>query len=193
MSSRTVNKAELAELLGCSIPTINAKVRNGMPYEQKPDASKKKQSWLFDTVKVIEWERQQAIKNKVGDTEKVADDELRRRKLAAETTVAEIEVAKKKGEVVLVEDVARIIAKDYLSMRAKLLTISERVAPLVVGETDEGFIKDQIDTEVNDALTALSNEYFSDEPEPLKKPVKTTTKNKRQRVGRPKKGNSARK
>jgi hypothetical protein len=49
-----VNRALLAELVGVSLPTIDAWVREGMPYLQRAD-KKKHQDWQFDTAAVIDW------------------------------------------------------------------------------------------------------------------------------------------
>ena len=78
-----VNRAELAEILGVSLPTITSKVSKGMPFEQRGGRGRE---WTFDTAAVFEWEKEQAIINATGDLSSVTDDELKRRKLAAETT-----------------------------------------------------------------------------------------------------------
>ncbi|MAF71094.1 terminase small subunit [Alteromonas australica] len=41
-----VNRAELADILGCSLPTITSKVQRGMPCLQRGQRGKE---WTFDT------------------------------------------------------------------------------------------------------------------------------------------------
>ncbi len=61
---RIVNRAELAELCGVSLPTIDAWRRRGCPYVSAPstakEASPQMRQWKFDSAAVIQWLRQEA-------------------------------------------------------------------------------------------------------------------------------------
>lgn len=151
-----VNRNELAEILGVSLPTINNKVRAGMPYIQKGARGKE---WIFETEDVLAWEKEQAVQNVIGDADLADQDELKRRKLAAETTVAELEAAQAKREAVLVEDVVRIVTADYMRIRQALLQIPARVAPVVIGMDDVKEIKGYLDNEVRHVLEQLANDF----------------------------------
>ena len=154
-----VNRAELAELLGCSLPTITSKVQRGMPYLQKGQRGKE---WMFDTADVIGWEKDQAIKNTVGDLSAVSEDEMKRRKLAAETTIVEIEAAKKRGEVAPLHDMETAWRDAVLEFKARIRLLPSRVAGQLVGLDNETEIKAVLLDEVDQSLTVLS-EYSADD------------------------------
>lgn len=155
-----VNASELADLMGVHRNTVAKWARNGCPFIQKSD-KKRGLEWQFESSDVIRWTQDQAIKNAVGNVEDVQEDELRRRKLAAETAISEIEAAKAKGLVVLVEDVIRIISDDYVKIKQRLRTIPARVAPSIVGEPDETVIKSEIETEIDESLNELSTRFIN--------------------------------
>lgn len=149
-----VNRAELAEILGVSLPTITSKVSKGMPFEQRGGRGKE---WTFDTAAVFEWEKEQAIINATGDLSSVTDDELRRRKLAAETTIVELEAGKKRGDLIPREEIETMLVNLVLDTKARLLLVPRRCAPLLTHLTSEQEIRDIIENEQREALTDLSN------------------------------------
>ena len=54
IKGKNVNRAELAEILGVSLPTVDAYVKRGLPYVRQADRDKGIQ-WQFDTAAVIGW------------------------------------------------------------------------------------------------------------------------------------------
>lgn len=154
-----LNRAELAEFLGVSLPSIDSRVRRGMPYISKGGRGK---TWVFSSADCVEWEKKTAVSNAIGDTYQVGEDELKQRKLAAETAIAEIEAAKARGEVLELEAVTKVITNDYITLKQRLRQVAQRLAPLVVGETDELEVKNIIGEEIDDVLTELSNEYYGE-------------------------------
>ena len=139
-----VNRSELASLLDCSLPTVTSKVTKGMPFLQKGGRGKE---WMFDTAEVIGWIKLQAITDAVGDLTLVGEDEIKKRKLAAETTIVEIEAAKKKGEVVLLVDVEKTITDLAIELRAMMMLVPQRVA------AHDPELKRVIEDEIKEALT----------------------------------------
>lgn len=160
-----VNQSDLAAVFGVHRTTITAWLKRGLPYVNKADP-RRRVEWGFDTAEVARWLADQAVSDAVGDTDQVAEDELKRRKLAAETTLAEIEAAKKRGEVVLIDDVVRVVTDDVLACKARLRTIPQRVVARLVGEDDERRIKDILLEEIDDALSELENRFTDSEQEP---------------------------
>ena len=139
-----VNRTELSSLLGCSLPTINAKVTKGMPYIQKGGRGKE---WSFETGDVIEWEKRQAVSNVMGDLSQVDEEELKLRKLAAETAIVEIEVAKQKCEVAPVSDFEKATRDLCIELSSLMMLVPQRAAP------DNPELKRLIETEIKEALT----------------------------------------
>jgi phage terminase Nu1 subunit (DNA packaging protein) len=148
-----VNRSDLAELLGCSLPTITSKVQRGMPYLQRGQRGKE---WMFDTADVISWEKDQAIINTIGDVKGVSEDEMKRRKLAAETTILEIDAAKKRGEVAPLHEMEMAWRDAVLEFKARIRLLPSRVAGQLVGLENETEIKAVLLDEVDQSLTVLS-------------------------------------
>lgn len=159
-----VNRIQLAEFLGVSGPTVDARVERGMPIKTK---GKKGQQSEFETADVLDWHVNHKITRdnprgifaeEYEDPAKNSARELQRRKLQAETEMAEIELAKKRELVVLVEDAVSEISAAVANLRAQLLNLPRRAAPLIVGETDVDNVKDTLDREVNELLQELHND-----------------------------------
>ncbi len=149
-----VNRAELAEILGVSLPTITSKVSKGMPFLQRGGRGKE---WIFETATIFEWEKEQAILSATGDLSSVTDDELKRRKLAAETTLVELEAGKKRGEFIPREDIEKLLSELVIATRTRLLLVPRRCAVHLIGLSNEKEIREIIEAEQLEALTDLSN------------------------------------
>lgn len=155
-----VNRAELADILGCSLPTITSKVQRGMPFLQKGQRGKE---WLFNTADVLSWEKDQAIKDTVGDLSTVSEDELKLRRLAAETGKAEIELAKARGEVAPLHEMELAWRDAVLEFKARIRLLPSRVAGQLIGLDNETEIKAVLLDEVDQSLTVLSEHSADDD------------------------------
>lgn len=124
-------------------------------------------------------------------------DEARTRKLSAEAELAELELAKVRGDLVRTEDVIKAWEDVLRAMKAKLLGIPSKSAPILAAEDNAGEILKILDLEIEEALNELSNyqpsldptstgsvnESFDDGDEVPEAATKTNSK----RVGRPRK------
>ena len=97
MNKRHVSQSSCAEIFGVHRNTVANWIKQGCPYVQKAN-KKQGKDWVLDTADVAQWRADKAVQDTVGDTEAATEDELRRRKLAADTQLAELEVGKKRGE-----------------------------------------------------------------------------------------------
>lgn len=149
-----VNRKDLSAILGVTPPTIDARIAKGLPVLSRGTSG---QAAQFDTAEVINWMVEQAKQTAdASPAEKDGMRELQRRKLLAETEQAELELARKKGEVVPVEEALSAISDAVTILRQRMLTLPRRVAPLILGETDEDVTKSLIEREVLDVLEELS-------------------------------------
>lgn len=153
MSEVLVSKADLARLAGVSLPTISQWVAKGCPYVKK---GAKGQPWQFDASHVWAWREEQVALQTVGDTSQLDIEEARRRKLAAEAALAELDVAKKKGELVEVEVVAETVGDDYANVRAKLLSLPTKAAPQLCAIDDAAEVQSFLEKLVFEALEELT-------------------------------------
>ncbi|WP_296052312.1 terminase small subunit [uncultured Alteromonas sp.] len=157
-----LNRTELAELLGVTLPSIDLRIRKGMPFDCKGGRGK---PWVFDSSECVEWEKQQAINNALGDTDTTDTEELKRRKLAAETTIAEIDAAKKRGEVASLIEIERVWSQALIELRTRLRLIPARVSSRVLSLQNESDIKAALLDEVDQALTTLAECETTEESE----------------------------
>lgn len=124
-------------------------------------------------------------------------DEARTRKLSAEAELAEIELAKAKGDLVPAALVITAWEEVLRAMKAKLLAIPSKAAPVLAAEDNPGEVQKLLDIEIEEALNELSNyqptvdatstgssgesvEQGDEQPE-------ATAKTNSKRVGRPRK------
>ncbi len=83
-----------------------------------------------------------------------------------QANIAALDEDRLKGELIPVEDVARVIGDDYANVRAKLLSMPPKVAPQLVGVSLEK-AKDIIDRQIREALEELSaDDVYSTDNEP---------------------------
>lgn len=152
MAEQDVNKADLALLMGVSSVTVGHWVNKGCPYVQKGASGK---AWVFRVPDVVAWREEQVALQAVGDTKSLDIDEARRRKVAAEAALTELDLSKRKGELVEIEDVAESVGEDYANLRAKLLSLPVKVAPQAVGITDAIEVQSLIESLIHEALEEL--------------------------------------
>lgn len=156
---RIVNRSGLAEMFGVALPTVDGWVRQGVPVVQRGGRGRQ---WEFDTADVANWIRDKAVAEATGDVQ--ADEaELKRRKLQAETTKAELELAKAKGEVATIRDFERAQAAAFAQIRANIMNVPQRVVIQLLGETDESEFKRKLRAELTLALeTAAAADLVMD-------------------------------
>lgn len=151
IKGRTVNRTGLAEVFGVAMPTVDMWRKDGCPVVTMGGRGKE---WEFDTAQVAVWLRERDVLAATGD--KVTDkDELQRRKLAAETEKAELELAKAKGEVAPLDQVERVVARAFAEVRAGMRNLPQRTVSMLIGETDERRFKTVMMAEIDEVLKSL--------------------------------------
>lgn len=152
---RTVTKAELSEILGLSLPTIESMVRRGCPWKRK---GSKGRAYQFDTADVIAWRETRIREDRAAEREAQVINLERERalKTAAERRLAELELAQRSGELVHVDDVAARIESEYANVRARLLLIPTKLAPRIARMRKAAEARAAIHAEVREALHELS-------------------------------------
>lgn len=144
-----VNRTQLGAVFGKSLPTIDQWVRDGCPYDQK--GSGKGRPWIFDTADVAAWLQSRVREEVEGDGPK-DEAALKRRRQTAETIRAELDLAKELKLVAPVAEFEKAQAKVNAVIRQNVMTVPERVALRLVGETDPARFKEILRAELADAL-----------------------------------------
>ena len=122
-------------------------------------------------------------------------DEARTRKVNAEAEIAELELQKIHGTLVVAEDVVSAWNDVIGAFKAKLLAIPAKGAPVLSTESQTGTCQTIIEDLINEALEELSNydprvdatRATVTAPEEVNADAKATTKTNRKPMGRPRK------
>ena len=162
VKGKQVTRQALADVFGVSLPTIDAWVRKGCPFVEKGGRG---QEWQFNTAQVSKWLRDRDVEEATGG---IPDDmdELKLRKQKAETELAELELAERKGEVALIAEFERAQAMVFAAIRANIMNVPQRAVLQLLGETDERAFKEKLKAELVLALeTSAEEELEEDEIE----------------------------
>jgi len=143
-----VNRTQLADVFGCSMPTVDGWVRKGCPVVQRGTRGVE---WQFDTAAVAKWRQQIALEDATGDTQQDAD-EIDRRTKRAKMRQAELEVAKEIGLVAPIREFERVQAARYAVVRQNILNVPARAVLQLLGCTDESTFKQVLRHELTQAL-----------------------------------------
>lgn len=151
---RNLNRAETADYFGIAMTTLDDWVRRGCPAVQKGSRGK---PWTFNSAQVIAW-RENDIRSEAAGVQVATADELKRRKLEAETELVELELAEAKGLVAPIEQIDRAMAKAFGEVRANMRNVlPPRAASRIVGEKNETKVKAVLLEEIDLALESLAD------------------------------------
>lgn len=124
-----------------------------------------------------------------------AYDEARTRKVNAEAEIAELELAQVHGRLVVAEDVISAWSDVLGAVKARMLSIASKAAPVLATENNAGMCQQIVEDLVREALEELSGYEPTisattatvERPEEGDGSVEAAAPTKRRRVGRPRK------
>lgn len=149
-----LNRSQMADHLGVAMTTLDDWVKRGCPVVERGGRGRQ---WKFNSAKVRAW-RDDDIRSEAQGTQLASLEELKKRKLAAETEQAELDLAKAKGELVPLEQFDRALAKAFGEVRAGMRNVVPgRAARRLIGEADETRFKDVLLEEIDHALEVLAD------------------------------------
>lgn len=155
MVGQIVSQGELAALFGVQALTIRAWVRKGCPEEAKGGRGRRAS---YDTAAVIRWREEQAALAATGDISAMDEAELKKRKLAAEMGLAELDLSVKRGEYVLIDQVGALVEDEYSTVRANFTAMPGDIAPDLENLT-AAEIQELLAAKVAEILDGLSADY----------------------------------
>lgn len=150
---RSVNRGELAEVFGVSLPTITAWVRKGCPFIKRGGRAK---PWEFNTSDVSEWLRDEARAESEPD-EALDENQLKLRKMAADAAHAELDLAVARRKVAPIDEFERARAMENAVIRANVMNVPSRVVSQLIGETSEARFKEVLSGELVQALETAAD------------------------------------
>lgn len=147
---RALNRAELADYTGRSLPTIDAWVRAGCPYKGRGSKGKE---WIFNSAAVLDWlEARAAARTTVGipkgDLDPAQERARKDRALAEQT---EMRNAERRGELVNIEEVGVVVEREFSVVRERSLSITGRLNGKLSPEQLRW-----VEDEIREALSDLS-------------------------------------
>lgn len=149
-----VNRKQLADVFGISLPTVDAWLKAGCPFDQRGGSGKE---YVFDTADVARWREQRAA-DEAGGEEVQDEAALRRRKLRADTLSAELALLKERQLVAPLDQVERTLSRVFAEIQSNLRgSLITRLATQLIGETDERTFKRVALAEVDVILESLAN------------------------------------
>ncbi|EOT7723583.1 hypothetical protein ACNH1D_004826 [Escherichia coli] len=140
-----VTDADLAELTGLSSRRIRQLVESG-----RLTRSGRNRYQLAEVFMALVEEMSGGDKASELTAERV-------RKLRAEATLAELELAKQRGEVAPIEEFQSVWTNRFTIIRANMLQLPQRVVTMLIGETDERRFKQVMTEEIKQILTAAAS------------------------------------
>lgn len=147
------NRAQLAEVFGVSLPTVDRWVTAGCPVVQRGSRGVE---WQFDTSAVAKWRQDRAVQDATG-ADKQDTDEIERRTKLAKMRGAELELANALKLVAPIEEFERVQAARAAVIRQNVLNVAQRACIQLLGCTDEAEFKKKLRAELTLALDTAAN------------------------------------
>ncbi len=153
-----VSQQEMASICGVTAQTVLAWERKGCPVHEKGARGK---ATLYQTAPVIAWLRAQSVSEAIGTTGPAEDldyNQARKRKMIAEAQLAELEVAKKAGDLISLSLAIGVVQNLLTNLKVKLLAIGPRVAPRLEALKTIAERRAAIDEAIREALRVISKD-----------------------------------
>jgi phage terminase Nu1 subunit (DNA packaging protein) len=141
-----ISKQDLARTLGVSIATIGAWLQEGMPVHFQGKKGVASEYILED---VMAWV---AAKNSPDESMQ----EAKLRKECAQASLAELELQKERGELIEITEVATLVAKEYSTIRAKLLGLPSKLSGIIYSLQSQKEVREVLDNAFREILEELS-------------------------------------
>lgn len=148
------NTDHLSKMFGVSIKQVYNQANNGIVVKvgaNKFDCVQSVANYI-NQIRDQEKKRKQTPEEILNETAivKLQHEEYKARK-------TELVVLQMEGKLHYAEDVKALWNANIVAAKSKLLGIAVKVAPQIIGETNEGIIQEYINREIRDVLKDLSN------------------------------------
>jgi len=158
LSKDPVNLRMALEILGVSRDTVVRYVKAGMPCIQAGGRGKE---WLFDPKLIRGWKEQQAMGSGTSTVGADTYEDARARKMAAEASRKEIELAQIKGSLVEIALVHDTWASILTNVKKQLLGVPSQVSPILTNIDTPREIEHLLRERIEQVLTELSEAEYA--------------------------------
>lgn len=146
--NQTVTQSRFAEMIGVSEARVSQLASDGVITSGATAGQ-----WLLDYCHRL---REQAA-GRLGSEVGGLDLSQERAQLARhQSGIAELRLAEMRGELIRVDAVQQVLAGTLAGTRDRLLTVADRVAPIVAAETDPAAVHQAVYNEIHQALAQLA-------------------------------------
>jgi phage terminase Nu1 subunit (DNA packaging protein) len=159
-ATKGATKAEIARLFGVSVQAIDGWLARGLPYMSRPD--RPGASYRFDPRAVVAWRVEYLTAAATAARGDVDLEEAKRRKVAAEAELAELDLAERRRDLIPADDVEAWAASAFARVRARLLSVPAKCAPLASTAATTAQAEAAIRDAVCEALAELSETSVAD-------------------------------
>lgn len=154
-----VNKNQLAAILGKSEEWLTQMQKNtDFPVIRK---GRGRAGSDYETSEVIAWINRRNLDNLIGNDDLIDLEEAKRRKMAAEAALAEVELEKMRGTLVEMETIEKTWTELVANCRAKLLSIPAKTSPEVFAAENLTEVKAVLKGAILEALNELADQDIS--------------------------------
>lgn len=148
-----VNKTQLAEIIGRSEKWITEmQGLHDFPILKKGRGRLGSQ---FMTADVVAWMEKKKVENLIGNQDAIDLEEAKRRKMAAEAGLAELELMKEQGYLVEIEKVANDFGEQLSNFKAKMISIPSKCAAQIHTADNVQEIKSILEDAITEALNEI--------------------------------------
>lgn len=148
-----VNKTQLAEIIGRSEKWITeVQSQHDFPILKKGRGRLGSQ---YMTADVVAWMEKKKVENLIGNQDAIDLEEAKRRKMAAEAGLAELELMKEQGYLVEIEKVANDFGEQLSNFRAKMISIPSKCAAQIYTADNVQEIKSILEDAITEALNEI--------------------------------------
>lgn len=148
-----VNKIQLSQIIGKSEVWLSEMQKtHDFPIEKR---GRGRAGQLYDTQKVIKWLEQRQINHLTGGEGLIDLEEAKRRKMAAEASLVELELMKEQGLLVEVNKIADDFGEQLSNFKAKMISIPSKCAAQVLTCDNVQEIKSILEDAIYEALNEV--------------------------------------
>ncbi|AUR84112.1 coil containing protein [Vibrio phage 1.049.O._10N.286.54.B5] len=148
MSADHLNQTAAAKALGVTISDIKQWVEAGMPFIDGGTSYRNR----YVLADIFRWHQD---KLKAGAEAEMTTSEAKRRREVALALKAELELAKEREQLVVIDDLMNEFQDALVNVRAGLVSMPSRISGLL-SHQDEDTISEKLDNEISDLLEHLS-------------------------------------
>ena len=168
--TKTVGMTELGRELKRSMPSIRNYIALGMPVVTEADRDKGI-AWEFDLQDCKDWyeeyQEQKTLSTNKSDQSEIYEHEdivaARKKKIEVETERLQLRLEQERGELVPIDAIVTVVERQYGSVKAHLLALPDKLAPMLVNRSDVKEINELITEYVYEALDELRQDVVHSE------------------------------